>query len=106
MTDATFALLGLGEAGGHIRADLRAAGARVRGFAPLPEPAPATAPAPEAVRGADVVLSLTTAADARTAAESVLDVLGPGQVYADANTSSPALKRELAALVAPTGAAF
>lgn len=54
-------ILGLGEAGGTIADDLRAAGIAVR---------------------------------------------GPGQVYADANTSSPALKRELAALVEPTGARF
>jgi 3-hydroxyisobutyrate dehydrogenase-like beta-hydroxyacid dehydrogenase len=36
----------------------------------------------------------------------VLEVLRPGQVYADANTSGSALKEELAALVSPTGAAF
>jgi 3-hydroxyisobutyrate dehydrogenase-like beta-hydroxyacid dehydrogenase len=46
------------------------------------------------------------AAEALAAAESVLDTLRAGQVYADANTSSPALKRELAGLVAPTGAQF
>ena len=99
-------VLGLGEAGGLISADLRAAGATVRGFDPLPETNP-DAPSPEdAARDADVVLSLTTAAEARGAAESVLGVLGPGQVYADANTAGPALKVELAALVEPTGAAF
>jgi 3-hydroxyisobutyrate dehydrogenase-like beta-hydroxyacid dehydrogenase len=99
-------VLGLGEAGGLISADLRAAGATVRGFDPLPETNP-DAPSPEAAaRDAGVVLSLTTAAEARAAAESVLGVLRPGQVYADANTGSPALKRELAALVAPAGAAF
>jgi 3-hydroxyisobutyrate dehydrogenase-like beta-hydroxyacid dehydrogenase len=104
-TTPVMALLGLGEAGGLMRAGLRAAGATVRGFDPLPETDP-DAPSPEdAVRGAAVVLSLTTAAEARAAAESVLGVLEPGQVYADANTSSPGLKRELAALVEPTGAA-
>jgi 3-hydroxyisobutyrate dehydrogenase-like beta-hydroxyacid dehydrogenase len=99
-------VLGLGEAGGLISADLRAAGATVRGFDPLPETDPDAPSAEAAARGTDVVLSLTTAAEARAAAESVLGVLRPGQVYADANTGSPALKRELAALVAPAGAAF
>lgn len=99
-------VLGPGEAGGHISADLRAAGATVRGFDPLPETSPDAPSAEAAARGADVVLSLTTAAEARAAAESVLGVLRPGQVYADANTAGPALKAELAALVAPAGAAF
>jgi len=99
-------VLGLGEAGGLIRAALRTAGATVCGFDPLPETNP-DAPSPDdAARDADVVLSLTTAAEARAAVESVLGVLGPRQVYADANTAGPALKRELAALVEPTGAAF
>jgi 3-hydroxyisobutyrate dehydrogenase-like beta-hydroxyacid dehydrogenase len=102
----TIGMLGLGEAGGLIRAGLRDAGAIVTGFDPLPETGPDAPTAQDAARDADVILSLTTAAEARAAAESVLDVLRDGQVYADANTSSPALKRELADLVAPTGAHF
>ncbi len=102
----TIALLGLGEAGGTIAADLRAAGVTVRGWDPLPETGPDAAGPIDAARGADVVLSLNSAADALDAARSVLDVLGPDRVLADGNTAPPALKRELAALVAPTGAAF
>jgi len=103
---AVIGVLGLGEAGGLIAAGLREAGATVRGFDPLPETRPDAPSAAAAADGADVVLSLTTAAEARAAAESVLGVLRPGQVYADLNTAGPALKLELAALVAPTGAAF
>jgi 3-hydroxyisobutyrate dehydrogenase-like beta-hydroxyacid dehydrogenase len=99
-------MLGLGEAGSLIAADLRAVGADVRGYDPRSETGPDAASAAEAAAGADVVLSLTTAAEALGAARSVLGALGPGQVYADANTSGAELKRELAALVAPTGAAF
>jgi 3-hydroxyisobutyrate dehydrogenase-like beta-hydroxyacid dehydrogenase len=102
----TIALLGLGEAGGTIAADLRAAGAEVRGWDPQPATGPDAADAPAAARGADVVLSLNSAADALDAARSVLGVLGPGQVLADGNTATPALKLELAALVEPTGATF
>jgi 3-hydroxyisobutyrate dehydrogenase-like beta-hydroxyacid dehydrogenase len=98
-------ILGLGEAGGTIAADLRAAGVEVRGYDPLPERHDAATPQ-DAADGADVVLSLTTAAEALAAARSVLDALAPGQLYADANTSGAALKRELAALVEPTGATF
>jgi 3-hydroxyisobutyrate dehydrogenase-like beta-hydroxyacid dehydrogenase len=99
-------MLGLGEAGGLIAADLRAAGATVRGYDPLPETRPDAATPRDAAAGADVVLSLTTAEEALDAARSVLPVLRPGQVYADANTSGGALKQELAELVAPTGAVF
>ena len=100
------ALLGLGEAGGHFARDLRAAGVTVRGYDPLPETGPDAATASEAASGADLVLSANSAADALDAAGSVLDVIGAGCVYADVNTAAPALKRELAALVSPTGAAF
>jgi len=99
-------VLGLGEAGGAIAGDLRAAGATVRGYDPLPETGPDAAGPDEAAAGADVVLSLTTAAESVAAARSVLGVLRRGQVYADANTAGAERKRELAALVEPTGAAF
>ena len=44
----------------------------------------------EAVRGADVVLSLTTAAFALAAAASVAGELAGDTLYADLNTSAPA----------------
>ena len=50
-----------------------------------------------AVRGADVVLSLNSAAVALAAAARVVDELGGDTLYADLNTASPQLKRELAA---------
>jgi 3-hydroxyisobutyrate dehydrogenase-like beta-hydroxyacid dehydrogenase len=99
-------ILGLGEAGGTIAADLRAAGATVRGFDIDPATGPDAESPTDAAGGADLMLSLVTASEALVAARSVLDVLRPGQVYADANTSGAALKRELAALVEPTGARF
>jgi hypothetical protein len=45
------ALLGLGEAGGTIAADLRAAGAEVRGWDPLPQTGPDAPDAPVALGG-------------------------------------------------------
>ena len=57
----------------------------------------ATTPTPhEAVAGADVVLSANTVRAAVAAAESAMAALGEGAVYADLNTSSPAVKQELA----------
>ena len=60
----------------------------------------------EAVAGAELVLSLATAAHALDAATSVVSALGPAQLYADLNTTAPALKREIAGAVSPTGAGF
>ncbi len=100
------AMLGLGEAGSELRDGLRAAGARVVGYDPLPHTDPDVDDPQAAVAVADVVISVTTAAHAVEAARSALPALGPTQVYADANTSAAELKRELAAMVAPTGAAF
>lgn len=100
---SVIAVLGLGEAGGTLAADLVAAGAEVHGYDPVAPSAPAgvvRAPAPEqALAAADVVLSVTTASAALAAATRALPALRPGAVYADLNTAAPALKRELAALV-------
>jgi 3-hydroxyisobutyrate dehydrogenase-like beta-hydroxyacid dehydrogenase len=99
----TVAVLGLGEAGSRLAADLTAAGADVRGY----DPAVAGSPDPEtAVAGADVVLSVNAAAAALGAATAALPALRSGAVYADLNTAAPALKRELAALVGGAGARF
>jgi len=102
------AVLGLGEAGGTIASGLAAAGCAVRGWDPVaaaPGIERADTPA-DAVVGAGLVLSLTTAAHAVDAAESVAPSLGAGQLYADLNTTAPVLKREVAAVIARTGAAF
>lgn len=103
-------VLGLGEAGSRIAAGLVAAGADVRGFDPMTtdvREGVVRAPDPvSAVTDATVVLCLTTAATALAAAESVAHALRPGSIYADLNTAAPALKRELAELVAAEGALF
>jgi 3-hydroxyisobutyrate dehydrogenase-like beta-hydroxyacid dehydrogenase len=93
------AVLGLGEAGSLIAADLVAAGCTVRAWDRARQPVgiPKAASDVEAVRGADVILSLTTAAFALEAAASVAGELGADAIYADLNTAAPELKRELAA---------
>jgi 3-hydroxyisobutyrate dehydrogenase-like beta-hydroxyacid dehydrogenase len=92
------AVLGLGEAGGRIAADLVAAGCSVCGWDPVRRPQGLVNAASdrEAVRGADVVLSINAAAVALAAAAGVATELETGTLYADLNTSSPGLKRELA----------
>ncbi len=101
------AVLGLGEAGSRIAADLSAAGALVRGFDPHVPAGPGVlqcADDADACRGADVVLSLTTAHEALGALQASLPGVAPDAIYADLNTSSSGLKRALAELASEAGA--
>src|SRR5262249_43793143 len=104
-------VLGLGEAGSLLAADLVERGVATTGWDPdgtrrvLPGVTLAASPG-EAAREADVVLSVNSGAAAPAAAASVGPSLGAHQLYADLNTASAALKRSLADTVAPSGAAF
>jgi 3-hydroxyisobutyrate dehydrogenase-like beta-hydroxyacid dehydrogenase len=104
------AVLGLGEAGSRIAADLVAAGVEVRGFDPDPArhvPAISRAPDPaSAAAGCGVVLSVNTARAALDAAVAALPGMSASGIYADLNTAAPELKRELAELVAEAGFGF
>lgn len=92
------AVLGLGEAGSRIAADLAAAGCTVRGWDPArrPEGIDNAGSALDAVQGADVVVSVNAAGAALDAAVGVAGALGGDTLYADLNTASPQLKRQLA----------
>jgi len=104
------AVLGLGEAGGRLAADLVRLGVDVSGYDPSSVPTPAgvarTDDAESAVSGATIVLALTTPETALAAAESARAGLRAEAIYADLNTASPALKGEIASLVATAGARF
>jgi len=103
-------VLGLGEAGARIAADLVALGIAVSGY----DPATMTTPdgvtrfddPAAAASGSSLVVALTTAATALAAAEEALPGLSESALYADLNTTSPALKRDIASRVRETGAAF
>ncbi|WP_027942435.1 NAD(P)-dependent oxidoreductase [Amycolatopsis taiwanensis] len=94
----TIAVLGLGEAGGALAHDLRAAGATVRGYDPeLPGDCSSEA---DAATGADLVLSVNSASAAEDALRAGLAGLRAGAVWADLNTASPGMKRKLAEIAA------
>jgi 3-hydroxyisobutyrate dehydrogenase-like beta-hydroxyacid dehydrogenase len=98
MSEPVIAILGLGEAGGRIAADLVAAGATVRGFDPELAPPPgvaATRSDADACTGADLVLSVNSAHDALDALTQSLAACRPGTLWADLNTAAPGLKQEL-----------
>jgi 3-hydroxyisobutyrate dehydrogenase-like beta-hydroxyacid dehydrogenase len=109
-TAARVAILGLGEAGGRLASDLAAAGVDVRGYDPDPgRDVPSIAREPDAASaaaGCDVVLSVNTAKAALEAVDAALPALRETTIYADLNTASPELKRELATVVAGSGAGF
>ena len=93
------ALLGLGEAGSEIARDLVAAGADVRGYDPKDIRVDGVQPRDseaDAVRDADLVLSVNSSHDAMTALVNALPQLRPGTVWADLNTASPGTKAALA----------
>jgi 3-hydroxyisobutyrate dehydrogenase-like beta-hydroxyacid dehydrogenase len=93
-------VLGFGEAGRLLAADLVAAGATVRGFDPLVAAPSGVIPASsdaDACAGADLVISVNSAHDALDALEQSLPACRPGAIWADFNTSAPALKLSLAA---------
>jgi 3-hydroxyisobutyrate dehydrogenase-like beta-hydroxyacid dehydrogenase len=103
------AVLGLGEAGSAIAADLVAAGVRVRGYDPAVTPADgitATAGEAEAARGADLVLSVNSAKAAVDALAAGLDRLRPDALWADLNTAAPGTKRQLAGIAEAVGVPF
>jgi 3-hydroxyisobutyrate dehydrogenase-like beta-hydroxyacid dehydrogenase len=92
------AVLGLGEAGSRIAADLVAAGAPVSGFDPEVKTPEGVRPAgsdAEACRGAALVLSVNSASQALGALRQSLPACRPGTLWADLNTSAPGLKEQL-----------
>jgi 3-hydroxyisobutyrate dehydrogenase-like beta-hydroxyacid dehydrogenase len=105
-TPTRFAVLGLGEAGGEIARDLVVAGQDVRGYDPRVAPPPGVegrSGEADAVRDADLVLSVNSGHDALTALENALPRLAAGSLWADLNTAAPAVKAELAARLAGRG---
>ena len=104
------AILGIGEAGGTLARDLIAKGVQVRGWDPeprnLPDGLDFASSNPDAVSGAEVVLSVNWASVAIEVATEVAPVLQPNQLYADLNTAAPQLKRDIAPIIEGTGASF
>jgi 3-hydroxyisobutyrate dehydrogenase-like beta-hydroxyacid dehydrogenase len=98
VTQLRVAVLGLGEAGSRLAADLAAAGCEVAGWDPA-RPEASVASDRDAVAEAELVLSVNSAAVALEVAEAVAASLAKRALYADLNTAPPALKRALAAAV-------
>ena len=103
MSGPLIAVIGHGEAGSLIAGGLAAAGASVIGFDTVPPKKPTTPMAEtlgDAVRDADIVLSLNSSTAAFKVAQEVAPLVKPRTIFADLNTGTPALKRKIAELFA------
>ena len=102
------AVLGLGEAGSAFARDLLKQGVQVSGWDPepnvLPEGLELASSNAEAAKDADIILSANLASAALDIASEVSSVLGPNQYFAEMNTSSPQLKRDVANALDLSGA--
>lgn len=117
----TIAIIGFGEAGGILGAELAKRGAVLRTYdillgdagareAMLKKAASARVDAASshaaAARGADLVISAVTAASSVDVAKAVAPHLARGQVYLDINSVSPEAKRASARMVEGAGADY
>jgi 3-hydroxyisobutyrate dehydrogenase-like beta-hydroxyacid dehydrogenase len=103
------ALLGLGEAGSLIAADLVLAGATVQAFDPKVPALSGTigrGSDADAARGAHLIMALTSAHDALETLSQALPGIDHGAIYADLNTGSARLKQTLAATTEQAGVTF
>jgi 3-hydroxyisobutyrate dehydrogenase-like beta-hydroxyacid dehydrogenase len=104
------AVLGLGEAGSLLAAELARAGDEVHGHDPAPVPTPPGVRRHDRAEGAvtdcALVLAVTPGSMAGAALSEVIDALADDALYADFSTASPALKSELAAMAAGRGLPF
>jgi 3-hydroxyisobutyrate dehydrogenase-like beta-hydroxyacid dehydrogenase len=104
------AVLGLGEAGARIAADLGACGVAVRGYDPIavapPDGVTRTSTLAEAVASVDLVLALVPASAVVAVAADAGSALAPGTIYADCAASGVADKLAAARLVGEAGAEF
>ena len=100
------AVLGLGEAGSALAADLARCGDEVHGYDPGSVSTPAGVERrdrPEmAVAGCSLILAVTASSRASDALTQVLGSLDNGAVYADLSAGSPGLKEALADRAEPT----
>jgi 3-hydroxyisobutyrate dehydrogenase-like beta-hydroxyacid dehydrogenase len=110
-------IVGFGEAGQHIGRGLARNGAAQISAYDIRHNEPALIEAanaagisfrgtPDAVEGATLVFSFVTASSAVDAAKATAKHLGPGQIYIDFNSVSPATKRKVAEAITASGAEF
>ena len=104
------AVLGLGEAGSLIAADLARSGARVSAYDPAgvstPDDVTRVEEPEEAVVGAHLVMAITPASASQEVMSATVHAIEPPTVYADLATAAPGLEVALASTAAEKGLPF
>jgi len=117
MSKQSIALIGFGEVGQILAADLAAPERRISAWdTAFVEPASGPSKAVrhkvrsenarEAVSNAALVFSVVTAGEAQSAARSVAAAMKPGAIYVDFNSVSPKTKQETRSIVETAGGRF
>ena len=114
-----FAIIGFGEVGQILAQDLVAADCEVAGVFDLklgdPDSIPSQAAvgpyrpassAPDAVAGAQLIISSVTAEQGLEAAKSMAGGIAPGAFFLDINSVSPGVKRQSAEAVTAAGGRY
>ncbi|MFT4089306.1 MAG: DUF1932 domain-containing protein [Asticcacaulis sp.] len=105
MSFETIALIGFGEVGKALKADMVASGKTVRAYDIAVE-ADGFDSAAEAVKGAGLIISAVTAARTVDAAKSVIGGIEKGSYYLDLNSAAPATKQQAALIIERAGGRF
>jgi 3-hydroxyisobutyrate dehydrogenase-like beta-hydroxyacid dehydrogenase len=105
------AVIGLGEAGSHFANDLAELGVKVSGWDPelryKLHPGVSFADSnPEAIRNADIILSVNYASESKAIAKELVPHLEASAVYCEMNTSAPSVKMEVEKILLPSGVRF
>ena len=114
-----FSIIGFGEVGRILAEDLVQAGCEPVGVYDVKFADPDSIPsrtatasfkpaksAPEAVKGAQLIISAVTAANGFAAAQSVLEGIEPGAFFVDVNSVSPGVKRQSSEAINAAGGRY
>jgi len=105
------AVIGLGEAGSHFANDLAELGVKVSGWDPelrykLHPGVIFAGSNPEAVRNANIILSVNYASESKAIARELVPYLEASAVYCEMNTAAPSLKMAVEKILQPSNVRF
>lgn len=105
------AVIGLGEAGSRFANDLAELGVEVSGWDPelrytLHPGVFFALDNPEAIRNADIILSVNLASESRAIAQELAPYLVASTIFCEMNTAAPSLKVDVEKILSPTGVRF
>lgn len=109
MQEPRVGFIGFGEVGKTFSREMSARGAEVHYYDVVngkPEPGARYLPLPDLIRTCDIILSTVVSHAAIDVARQAAVYLTGGKTYADMNSTSASVKKEIAAIIAPSHATF